>query len=67
MPLERPDSHKTPRICTKSHFTASAPPKQGKSEKKFNEINDLEAIRAEKCRKKVLMNQGPAKGCGSGR
>jgi hypothetical protein len=67
MPLEKPDSHQTPQICTKSHFTAYTPAKQAKSKKKFNEIKDLDAIRVQKRREKVLINQGPANGCGSGR
>jgi hypothetical protein len=66
MHLERPGSHKTPRICTKSHFNRSIPPKQGKGEKKFNEIKDLDAIEEQKRTKKVLMNQGPAEVFGSG-
>jgi hypothetical protein len=40
--------------------------KQYKSEKKFNEIKDLEANPQQMDAKKVLMNQGPAKGSGSG-
>jgi hypothetical protein len=42
------------------------PQNKGGKQKKLNEINDLDAKKSKESRKKILMNQRPAEGSGSG-